>query len=636
MNENTRDARWWADEYKADRHDRVTAVADKIWNQSTQRRQQMLLWARLYGGAMWGLGPRAYGRGAINNLVRNNNSKLCFNVVKSCCDTYVAQITKDRPKTTFVTSGADYSLQEKAKNLDSFNEGLFYETGLYEMAPSIVLDSEVFGNGILYVYEDGEKVCHERTFPWEIGVDEEEGAYGCPLNIYRRKFIDRETAIELFGDTVKKRVALKNSGRGALVFDDNTLADSTADQILITAAWHLKAGPDSKPGRYVLCADNCTLVDEEYDDTDSPFVVLRRQAPLVGWWGQGAPSELEGIQLEINSLLVKRQRAMQAMSTDYWSVQKGTVNIQKLTNEEAIVLEYSGAEPRRVSGLQMSPDLQQQIDSLYQKAFETQGLSQLTAQGVKPAGLNSGEAQRVYLDTQQGRFTVNVRNYQHWYLDITKASLKVAKRLADKNPDFAVRALGKKGMSRVLLAKNFLDENDYVLQLFPTAALAREPAARIEQVKSFADVGWVDKADAMRLLDFPDLKADQSFEQASHDLIMAIIEKLKDGVYISPEPAMDLATGIKKVQLAYLRYKTDTLNYPNEDVNALFRDWLVDAQDLLTPPPPPVDPNAPPPGMAPPPGAMPPGVPPMPPQGGGMTPGMAAMPQPPPPPAPPQ
>lgn len=603
------EARWWLPKFKDKRHQVLGSVIERVWQQQSYRRELHLRHARLYGNLpILGLGPRVYARKAL----AGTSSKLAFNVIKSCSDAYTAKVTKERPKCSFVTNDGDHELQEKAHELEKFITGQFYETGVYDKAPSVVLDSAIYGNGILHVYigedAEGKKTIEiERIFPWEMLVDDEEAVYGEPRNYYRRKYIDRVILEEMFPEFSLEIAQAKREENGV----DEWGYDSTADQVLVTEAWHLKSGARATDGLHTIIISNATLFEEPFNDKDyAPFIVLRKQPALIGWWSTGLAEELEGIQLELNVLLRKIQRSHHLLAAGHWLVRKGSINKQKLDNEIGSIIEYTTEAPQLAVGMTVSPDVYQHLDRLYEKAYEITGISQLQAQGLKPAGLDSGEAQRVYLDIQTERFQVSLRLYHHFYLELARQMLDLAREISEDTPDYAVKAVGKTTMSRVVFRKNFLKENEYVLQLYPTNALATDPESRIAQVQEFANAGWIPARSAMRLLDFPDLKAAQTIEEASYEYTQDLIDDLKHGEYRPPEPFMNLAESIKMVQLAYLVNKRNGLPF---DKLELFINWIAQAKDLLQS----GIGNAPQPA----PGAPPPGGPP--PGGGGAPPGGA-------------
>jgi hypothetical protein len=255
------------------------------------------------------------------------------------------------------------------------------------------------------------------------------------------------------------------------------------------------------------------------------------------------------------------------------------------------------------------------LDRLYERAFETVGISQSAAQSTKPAGLESGEALNAYADIQTQRFKPCYELYQRFFLRAGRQVLTLARDIAEKHPNYEVKAVGKASMSTIKAADVLLEDNEFSLELYPTNAFADDPAARLQQVQTLLGAGLLDPSSAKRLLDMPDLQTEQDFENASYDLVQRMISKmLNDGEYIAPEPFMQLVDetdggpgAIRLVQHAYLSAQLD--EGVEEERLELLRRWLTTAQAMVSPPPAPAPANAAPPGppgaAVPPPGGHP-------------------------------
>lgn len=619
-----RDARWYRPEYKNKRYQPIWNLCTSLRKSQTYRHEEHLKYMRLYGGApILGLEPRAYAR--KKDLY--TRGRLAFNVVRNCCDAYTAKIAKERPKATFVTSGGDWALQQKAKQLDKFIEGQFYESDLYELAPQVVLDSAKIGTGLVKVFIDGEgkgqRIAVERKMPWQVLVDDEDAYYGVPTAIYEEYFIDRVVAMEMWPtkrDIIAK-AGVVNEGIGEWGYEALT------DQITVIEAYHLRSGPNAKDGRRCVITNVGDLEDDVYERDYLPYIPLYRQRPGFGWWGDGLAFELEGIQVEMNVLLQKVQRTHHLMGSGHWVFPKGFLNKNKLDNDVGSLWEVNGDPSQLVYHPGGSPtaDVFAHIDRLYQRSYEITGIGQLSAQGQIPQGFDpkSGKALRTMSDIESERFQVAIRNYQHWYLQIARQMIDLAHEIASSNPAFSVKATSRNVMRQIVWKEVSLKDDEYVLKLYPTNALANDPSSRIAQVQEFANAGWLDKDDAMRLMDFPDLEAAQSAHNASFDLVNSMLdEMLSKGRYIGPEPFLNLQQALNLAQMAYLKAKRDMAP---EDRLALLRDFMADTKALMdqNAPKPPPGPNAMPPGpgappglppgMPPPPGGPPPGTPPMPP-----------------------
>jgi hypothetical protein len=674
-----KDKRWWKlGSTELERREKLRGVVRAIIKAQVFRKEADLRHARLYANLpILGFGVASYSRPMIMT-----GNRLAYNVIKSCSDAFTAKLTKDRPKVTFLTSGGDEVLQQKAKNLDSFVEGQFYESHLYDTLPQVVLDACIFGTGVLKVYadiqygEEGEadekdersvadytqeerdappedtspskarkaSIVMERIFPWEIVIDDQEAMYGAPRAIYHRKYMDRLVVMELVKqwgveDAEELQVLIESTRRDQDDIDGMGY-DSTADQILVTEAWHLPSGPYARDGRHTIVVENATLLDEEYRQDYFPFVFFKRQRPPIGFWGIGLAEELIGIQLEINVLLQKIQRSHHLLAAGHWLVSNGCkINPGKIDNDIGSIIRFTGTPPELKVGQAVSPEVYEHLETLYHKAFDVSGISELTAQSEKPPGLNSGKALSTYANIETERFSVSVHSLHEFVLEVAKQCIDRAREIVKDYPDFEVRAHQHSVMRTLRFLDVDLRDEDRVMKMYPTNLLAKDPAERLAQIQELS--GFLPPDDIRRLLDFPDIQAVDDYANASYELVKSIIEEFKDMArepeYIGPEPYMDLLDGTKRMQLAYLVAKKNRL--PEERLQ-LFRDWIQDAHAILNPPaPPPPAPvpgaplmggpptmGAPPPpsttmpapaglalGGPPPPPGMPPGPPPMPP-----------------------
>ena len=611
-----KDGRWWRDDLKdEDRYEVANAVFQRVRSAQETRIAQLLKYQRLYHNAPL--------RGVGTKLPTGVGERLALNVVKSCSDAFVAKITKENPKPWFVTSGGSWAEQQKAKDLDKYIEAQFYETRFYEARAQAWLDACWSGTGILkpyFIVSEGDddhkpagRLVLDRVLPYEVYVDDLDGLYGRPSQLWHTQRVDRMRLAWMFRDDPAKHAAIM----AANVADDNdpravdTFEDTISDRLRVTEQWHLPSGPGAGDGGHLICINNATLFYEPWGYDYFPFLFFRRQFPPTGFWGISLAAELAGIQLEINILLAKIQRSHHLLGAGHWLVEAGSrVDSHHLDNEIGSIIRYSGIKPELSVGMAVAPEIYQHLDRLYGRAFEITGISQLTAQSQKPAGLNSGKALDTFADIETERFAVATRNDQQAVLDAAKQYVDRIKELSEQVPDLVVKGQSKSNMVRLRWKDVKLDEEAYVLKASPANALSSDPVEKMQQVQTMTDAGWIPPEKARRLLDYPDLEAYEDQEDASYALINDIVEKmLEDGEYFPPEPMMNLSDGLAIVQLRYLQAKR---RGAPDDKLELLRRWMTDANELSAPPPEP----------GPPPGAGPPGAqpPPSPPPGGPLPP----------------
>lgn len=133
------------------------------------RIQQSIISARYYGNL-----PLYGAAGVSVQKLLSQRSKMqvniSFNAIQSVIDTITARIGETKPKPYFLTSGGDYKAQRKAKRLNWFIEGTFYETRQYDLGLQCFRDGGIWGDGFEHVYPDWQtkRVCHERVMESEI------------------------------------------------------------------------------------------------------------------------------------------------------------------------------------------------------------------------------------------------------------------------------------------------------------------------------------------------------------------------------------------------------------------------------------------------------------------------------------
>jgi hypothetical protein len=565
------DVQWWKAPASSI-HEHIFPIIKVI-----QQNQQMAFddyvdFARIYGNVdMVGMGPNSYSR---TNPDFTHTKRITYNVVKSCIDTVAAKISKNKPRPQFLTDGGDYSLQQKAKKLTKFCEGAFYGVKAYELGKRAFLDGCVFGSGLTKVYSEYGKIKAERVMPVEIFVDDADAVYGEPRQMHQVKNVTKEVLAELYPNKKDKILNLKqdvdwSGGSRALV-----------DHIAVIESWHLPSGPDAKDGKHVISIANTTLLSEPWKRDRFPFACYKWSDRIVGWRGQGLCEELIGIQVEINRIL-KTISQIVRLVVPKLLVEKGSkVVLAHMNNEIGGILEYSGTKPSYEWLQAIPPDLFNQLDRLYQKAFEIAGVSQLSAQALKPAGLDAAVALREYNDIETERFILKGQAYENYYLDFAALCIDEAKTIADQNKGhFEVSLPTKKGRETIDWKDVDLEEDQYVMQMFPTSSLSKTPSARLQQVQEMLQAGFISKDDGLKLLDFPDLESVMSLTNAAaEDIDMMIEEMLEKGKPMAPEPYQNLQLGIMKCQSAYLRGKMNKV--PPENLELLQR-WIKQASANL-------------------------------------------------------
>lgn len=600
----TRSLQWWNEETKSeDRHEDICAMVHLLKEEQQYISRDNLANLKRYI-------KRQYKTDVDGNIEPAGiDERIGLNVVKSAIDTVSARICMQKPRPQFLTQGGRWKQRLKAKKLQKFCEGLFHEEEFYPKARRVFKDCAIFGLGFLKVYAEKSKIKMERVFPGEIIVDESAAMNCKPRSMFQVKNVPVEIMAAAFPDH-KEKILTAN------IYLHSSSTGRMTNMIEAIEAWHL---PDQngKGGRHTVCVDGVTLHDEEWKHDFFPFVELRWNELPVGYYGNGAAEDLAGLSEEIDYLMSKIQAAMHLNATAWLLKHENdkTPN-SHFTNRIGTIIEWSGNQPPQ---LVVHPAQHQQVFEhlkwLYGTSFQDVGVSQMSATSQKPAGLESGIAIQTMLDVESQRHGLIQMAYEDFVVRCAKVVIALAKEtFKGGQSDFKVKFDGGRFVETIEWNEVNMDEDEYILKIWPTNLLPSTPSGRLDTVQKMLETGVIDAQTGMMLLDFPDVEHIQDVELAALKNILWIVDKvIYDGEYIEPRQYQNLQLGIKHMQLGLARAETEGAP---ESVIQRGLEWIADASDLLAPPPPPATLGLPPDQMAamslPPDamGAMPPGMPP--------------------------
>lgn len=567
------DRKWWT----LDRNEMAPAingVTQFLHNHQSRRGTQNLISARLYGNlSIMGLNGLSYSK--IASVQSSLKERISYNVVQSVIDTLSSKIVgKNKPKPLFLTSGGDYKLQRKAKKLDKFCEGVMYDNDFYALLAKVFKDACIFDSGIIHVFNHYNRVRYERVIPMEIYVDEVEAFYGNPRQLHWIKNVDRAVLIDMFPEKRSKILATASATPDNLGGYENV-----SDVVTVRGSWHLPSGPDANDGMHVITTISDVLQVTDWNKPFFPFAILRYNERPFGFWGQGLAEQLQNIQLEINKLLWVIQRSMHLSGSFKILLENSSKIIKEhLNNDIGAILTYTGTPPQYITPPIVAPEVYAHLQTLKNFAYEQAGISQLSAASQKPQGLDSGKALREYNDIETDRFMLTGKAVEKFVLDVTKLSVATAREIYEDAGEYSVKVPGKKFIETIDWKDVDLDDDEYVMKLYPVSSLPNSPEGRLQTIQEYTQAGFMSPRTARRLLDFPDLEQIEDLANAQEDYVHEMLEKIVDeGVYTAPEPYDDLNLC---AELALEYYSQGKCNGLEEDKLNLIRQFIDQVNEL--------------------------------------------------------
>lgn len=611
----------WEEEPKGSVHTALASVFRTVRDECAWRVD-----ADEYHAGLYAASDRPGVKGRSYRGYEYGPATLPYNVCRQAVDTLTAKIAKHRPLPQVLTQRGSWKNQKRARKMTQFLEGEFYRQRVYEKhAPRIVRDATIFGRGILKIWTEGDKIRSERVHPWELFVDEWDGRYGEPRNLYHCRSMDRGVAIALFARTegggVRKTIkdALMSAGRFGLADENDDRAGTTVDRVDIIEAWHLPSFEGSGDGRHVIICEGATLLDEAWERDYFPFAILNYSDPLTSFWGHGLIEQVEGYQYEINLSSEKSSEQYRLSGVGILVPDNGKIYDQQIRNGITQIHHKAGGTPSVFDMDLVNEHVRQRPRELTQDALNESGLSQMSVQSQKPAGITAGIALQTLDDIETERFMIFGRAYEAWNLQVARLLIDCAKQIANDFGDMRVSVPMKGGLLDLNWNDVYVDGVE--VRVFPTSLLPQQLGARLEKLKDMWNTGIIDRATFLRHLDAPDLAAELDLETADRLVVDEMLERMLDAeedegeaAYMPPSAYQQLIDENGQPgwvpKRAQQKYNRGLLDGAPEFNLELLRRYLKDSDELIAklkaanaPPPPPAAPT---PGLAPPPGAAPP------------------------------
>lgn len=553
---------------------RALAAARALLEASRPRHQANLVHARLYTNFdLVGFGSRDYSRALISSglATPTARSRIGYNVIGSVIEALSSKIGKMRPRPSYLTDGGSWKQQQRARRLTQFMHGWFHESDIYRRCIHVRLDAYIFGTGAAHVHVDPrtKKVCVERQFIDELYVDDVDGKYGKPTQLFRRKIIDRSVLHERYPD---KHAIIEKSQKPA----DETSLNMTSqlmDPVEVWECWRLGSGKQA--GVHFVFTSAGLLRREDWRLRCFPFVFRRYRPRPLGFWGTGIAEILTPIQVEMNRALRSISEQLRRKGRGRIYAPLNSVDINQVNNQFGAVVFYKGAVPPTVDNSPaVSPDEVNHVRQLKADAFEEVGLSQLSATSKKPSGLDAAVAMREYNDIETERFALDAQADEAMYMDIAELALDLIREFV---PDYEVAIPSKRYTKAVRWGDIRLKKGEYLGLMFPVSSLPSTPGARLQRVEELRMGQYIDLPTARKLLDFPDLEAEMTLANAAIEDADATISYILDDDKprrLPVEPFQNVPLLVERATAAYLYARH---HGAEEERLQMLRDLIADA-----------------------------------------------------------
>lgn len=431
-----------------------------------------------------------------------------INVVASCVDTLTSKIAQSKVRPFFNTINGTFKDIQAVKQAQQFFDVLFDTQNVNRVVSDAFKDACIFDTGVIYIDDDETRIV--RALPFQVYTRPSEVNYG---KITRVFYEQRDYPVTLLPKKVYSKFKNKN-----LEYVDYGIYYDTVN------------------GTKAYTANRSIVLTEDYEKEQVPFIFLYFKNPVISGTTISVVDSVYTIQQEINTVMAKIKDASQLNPALTFFVPEGSsVKASQLNNRIGNVVMYKpspngGSAPvTAVTPAFIDNQYIDLLEMLINKAFETVGISGLSAQSAKPAGLNSGVALGTMENIESDRFETQLNQVIRAYVDIAKTCINIFDPESSILPEIE---------SRVSIKwKDIVKESENMsIQYSAADNLSKDPSTKLQQLKELAMAGVIPSARISQLMQLPDLEMGYSLSNNAIDAVMEVIKEcIEDDNFDIPE-----------------------------------------------------------------------------------------------------
>jgi len=496
-----------------------------------------------------------------------------LNIIKSAVDTVTSKLSQARVRPFFDAVKGDYETIKAARSAQIFFDQFFDTQKIYERAPETAKGSMLFDGGHFWIDEENMTI---NPLPhWELYVNPYEVNAVGVRNVTVGMVFKRNYPLSVVKAQFPKVKALDKYSLSA--------RDAVCEYIVLYDLTNKR--------KWFVCNKEiifCKAI--EYDRL--PVTSIWWSKPVLGWSTTCLADDLYTIQVTIDEIQLRIDQALKQSPFNTIFVPAGSeIKATMLSNEASIVVPYmegpNGGQPVVSTPAPISPMYSQMLDSYIAKAYELAGISQLSAQSKKPAGVTSGVAFQTLEDVESERFNLIVQDYIHQFVELAELCVEVFPPDADVLPDTMDRAKIK--------WRDIKKQRDlFRVQFSAGSALSKDPATKIQQIQQLQSLGINLQPILPQLLELPDLETAYSATTASYDYVQTVIQRAAETGKVDFVAVVNMEMLFSETVRWMLRLSADEANKSYiENLNKLLETVLQAQNEATAPAPMPQMPPAP-------------------------------------------
>ena len=447
--------------------------------------------------------------GYMSSIGNGYTSSINENVIQSAIDALVSQLAAKNAIPFFTTIDGTFAQQQVSKQVEQYFSNIYDEQNVTTTITDAFRDACIFGTG--YIYIDPLKKKIMKALPWQIMYRPSEDTYDKITRVfYERKWYP--TSLLPF--------EVKNIDKEYITYGEYYDTVNNVKAILV---------------------DNEIYKVEEYNPGVIPFIPITYSNPIYGKDTSSVVDLLYGIQMKIHEIYRTVGEAIDKNPAQTFIVPQGSdVKVSSLNNRVGQIITYKPVEGVTNPVTAVTPDFiaNQYIETvkmLKEDAYELVGISRLSAQSVKPTGVDSGRAMKTLNDIESERFEVQFKSIIRAYCDVARVFIKVM------NPDDFVLPEDR---NRLAIKWESVQEiyDKMKVQFSSMDALSKDPTQRANEIDMLVARGVIPPSKASLYYEMPDSESAYSYANVSMNAVLAVINQaiVNDDFTIPPYIPLEL------------------------------------------------------------------------------------------------
>ena len=416
------------------------------------------------------------------------------NVIKSVIDSLVSKLANQKVRPYFNPVNGLFSTRAIIKQAQQYFDIVFDKEHVQEKISKAYRNGCIFGIG--YVFFNPFLKTIEVPGTWQVAVANTEAGYGKPTKLlieYKNFPVTLLDKYELKGKYSTEYVNFK------LMFD------------II----------EKKMYAFV---NNVKAIEKPYKAEQIPVIPIYHTKPVFGTRTVSIVDELDGIQTNIDIINSKISAAAQLTPANVTYVETGSslqpADISNKTGKVYSVKMGPGQNQLpvvNVSPAPFDPMWNQLLESYVKQAYEIIGISQMSAQSQKPAGLDSGVALQTLSDIESDRFMTQVESYVRAFVDLANLIIEVM-----DDDSILPKSVDTSEYSWEDVRKQ---KDLFKIQFSAMSILSKDPQTKLQQIMQLSQIGLITADKLATYLDSPDLEDVYKNAASIADAVESVIDK---------------------------------------------------------------------------------------------------------------